>query len=86
MSKSIGMLVVAALLLGATAGSVSAQATTFIVKEGKQSRVRFVSDAPLETISGVAKSTRGDDDTRRCDLVRTHRACAYERDITLFSN
>ena len=33
-----------------------------------------------------AKSTRGDDDTRRCDLVRTHRACAYERDITLFSN
>lgn len=25
-----------------------------------------------------AKSTRGDEDTRRCDLVRLHRACAYE--------
>ena len=43
-----------------TQGAASAQAQTFKIEEGGESRIQFVSDAPLEKFTGTSSKVSGD--------------------------
>ena len=49
-----------ALLVLATAASASAQTRTFNIRNDGGSRIQFISDAPLETITGVSSHVTGE--------------------------
>ncbi len=57
--RSVGLLAALFLVLH-TGGTASAQARTFHVRNDGGSRIQFISDAPLETITGVSSHVTGD--------------------------
>lgn len=58
--KAIQSLLLASILTGAFATQAFAQARAFTVRNDGGSRVQFVSDAPLETITGVTSGLSGE--------------------------